>query len=334
VPDVSRHGNNAQRGRKRTASAVESRQNHRWKCTGQGGKRFAHEHTVPLPSEGVVLGYDAISVRRLTQPREGPASQLITQTPAVGSENAPISALGDVVQSPQATATRRPRRSKGLTAAAMLGGAVVFGWGGHWLNMMTAHVPKPPVTATHAIVEPKNHADVAGKVVTRSQSAPTAQRKRSGHGAGHEPEMTATNTARHSTPTAVGVEKQPARSSLPIASRRVPELDLPPRVAAPVEPFLAPTDVTESPRVVARVEPKVPTHLQHQDIDDVVVVRVLVSQVGQPSRVSVLRHSKFGVALDDAVIAAVTQWSFSPARKKGAPVSSWFNLGIPIRSNG
>jgi TonB family protein len=65
-------------------------------------------------------------------------------------------------------------------------------------------------------------------------------------------------------------------------------------------------------------------------LNDVVVVRVLVSQTGHPSVVSLLRRSKAGSALDEAVVAAVKQWTFSPARKRGEAVSCWFNVGVPI----
>ena len=44
--------------------------------------------------------------------------------------------------------------------------------------------------------------------------------------------------------------------------------------------------------------------------------------------------SKAGPPLDDAVIAAVNRWTFSPARKKGEAVSCWLNVGVPIRSSG
>ena len=63
---------------------------------------------------------------------------------------------------------------------------------------------------------------------------------------------------------------------------------------------------------------------------DVVVVRVLVSQNGHPFRVSLLRKSKLGRSLDDAVVEAVTQWTFSPAQKRGEPVSAWYNIGLPL----
>jgi TonB family protein len=78
------------------------------------------------------------------------------------------------------------------------------------------------------------------------------------------------------------------------------------------------------------VEPKLPADLRNRKVSDVVIVRILVSQSGHPARVNVLRRSKLGPSLDDAVVAAVSQWTFSPARKRGEAVSSWYNVGIPV----
>ena len=61
-----------------------------------------------------------------------------------------------------------------------------------------------------------------------------------------------------------------------------------------------------------------------------VVVRVLVSRTGHASSVSLLRGSTLGRSSDEAVIAAVTQWTFSPAKKQGEPVNCWFNIGVPL----
>ena len=99
---------------------------------------------------------------------------------------------------------------------------------------------------------------------------------------------------------------------------------------APIGRFFEPTDVDESPRVATRVEPQLPADLPGGPPNDIVVVRVLVSQSGHPFRVSLLRGSKLGRSLDDAVVAAVTQWTFSPARKRGEAVSSWYNIGVPL----
>jgi hypothetical protein len=93
-------------------------------------------------------------------------------------------------------------------------------------------------------------------------------------------------------------------------------------------PFFETTDVNESPQVSTRVKLQLPDDLRA--LNEIVVVRVLVSQSGHPSRVALLRKSKSGRRLDDAVIAAVNQLTFSPAKKRGEAVSCWFNLGVPI----
>jgi hypothetical protein len=106
----------------------------------------------------------------------------------------------------------------------------------------------------------------------------------------------------------------------------------PPRsieAAAPIGRFFEPSDVDESPRITTRVEPRLPADIPTR-LSDVVVVRVLVSQGGQPFRVSLLRKSRLGRSLDDAVVAAVTQWTFAPARKRGEAVSCWYNIGVPL----
>jgi TonB family protein len=103
--------------------------------------------------------------------------------------------------------------------------------------------------------------------------------------------------------------------------------------AAPQGPFYEPTQVNETPRVVTRVEPAVPDDLRSRARNEIVVIRMLVSQSGRPSRVSLLRRSKTGPRLDDAVIAAVNQWTFSPAKKRGEAVSCWFNMGVPVMAD-
>jgi TonB family protein len=98
----------------------------------------------------------------------------------------------------------------------------------------------------------------------------------------------------------------------------------------PISPFFQTTEVTESPRVATRVELQLPVELGARPLDEMVIVRVLVSQVGHPSRISLLRRSKTGARLDNAVIAAVNQWTFAPAKKRGEAVSCWFNFGVPV----
>lgn len=95
-------------------------------------------------------------------------------------------------------------------------------------------------------------------------------------------------------------------------------------------PFFESNQVNEPPRMTPHVEPRLPVELRNRSVKEIVVVRALVSQSGHPTRVSLLRRSKTGPQLDDVVLAAVNQWTFSPARKKGEPVSCWFNFAVPV----
>jgi len=95
-------------------------------------------------------------------------------------------------------------------------------------------------------------------------------------------------------------------------------------------PFFELNDVDRPPKVATRVDAALPESLQGQALNEIVVVRVLVSQTGRPALVSLLRHSKSGLALDEAVIAAVRQWTFTPAVKRGQNVSCFYHVGVTV----
>jgi TonB family protein len=122
----------------------------------------------------------------------------------------------------------------------------------------------------------------------------------------------------------------PAPAAAPSARDVVAAAPKPAAPEAPVGPFFETTDVNETPRVATRVEPRLPDELRARQINEIVIVRALVSQSGHPTRISVLRRSRTGPQLDNVVVAAVNQWTFTPARKKGEPVSCWFNFGVPV----
>jgi TonB family protein len=123
-----------------------------------------------------------------------------------------------------------------------------------------------------------------------------------------------------------------AETPAPVAVPEPPALtaEAPRSPAAPIGRVFQQHDVDESPQIATRVEPQLPGDLPVRPPNDVVVVRVLVSHTGHPSRVSLLRGSRLGRSSDDAVMAAVTQWTFSPARKKGEAVNCWYNIGVPL----
>jgi TonB family protein len=126
-----------------------------------------------------------------------------------------------------------------------------------------------------------------------------------------------------------------AEASVPVfvAPPPPPDVTSAPSPAAPSGQFFETTDVSESPEVTKRVEPQLPDELRNRRLSEILVVRVLVSQSGHPYRISLLRKSKTGPQLDKAVLAAVNQWTFSPAKRRGEAVSCWLNLGVPISAS-
>lgn len=134
----------------------------------------------------------------------------------------------------------------------------------------------------------------------------------------------------------------PAPEPVVVPVRDVPlPVQTPPAVSAvavPAAPALGPTfeaaQVDVRPRVESQVAASVPDHLRGRPIQDVVVLRVRVSTSGRPAEVQVLRRSAVDASLDGAAVAAVKQWRFSPARRRGESVNCWLNVGVPIRASG
>lgn len=205
-----------------------------------------------------------------------------------------------------------------------------------------------PAAAAVVATEPAKEVDVPAAALSRTVTPAPAPKET----APSKPKPAATaakpvasaKPARPAAPPPKPVRAQNARevaapapalaaAPLPVAAPPVREAvasPAPAEKATPVGPFFETKDVSEQPRVAARVEPRLPADLKGKNVHEIVIVRALVSQNGHPSRVSVLRKSKAGPQLDDVVVAAVNQWTFSPAKKKGEPVSCWFNFGVTV----
>ena len=223
---------------------------------------------------------------------------------------------------------RRGHRVAFAAAAVFLG---AIGVGAYWLR-----------THEQAVLVPAEQPTLVAKDLTAERQPPVKH---------VSTEATPAVQVRKSAtaPTPVSVRPKPAGPApAPIAAVPVPNLVTeapappppapevvaavsPPAPPAPASgPFFETTDVNEMPKVATRVEPLLPDELRARPVNEIVVVRVLVSQGGHPSRVNLLRRSKAGLRLDNAIIAAVNQWTFSPARKRGQAVSCWFNFGVPV----
>jgi len=131
------------------------------------------------------------------------------------------------------------------------------------------------------------------------------------------------------TPVPAPVVSAPQPVGEAVAAPAVPEPKSEP--ASPLGPFFELSQVDTPPQVASRVEPDLPEHLQTGPINEIVIARVLVSQTGHPVLVNVLRRSKAGAALDNAVVAAVKHWTFTPASKRGDAVSCFMQVAVPVR---
>ena len=184
--------------------------------------------------------------------------------------------------------------------------------------------PSVPCPSSSAAPAPKDPAPAKPKPVAPPKPPVRAAAKPAAKPAPKAP------TAPREAPAAAPLS---AAATVPAAAPPVREAaPAPAPDKSPLGPFFETKDVNEQPKVSARVEPRLPADLKARKVHEIVIVRALVSQSGHPSRVSVLRKSKTGPELDSVVVAAVNQWTFSPARKKGEPVSCWFNFGVQVGS--
>ncbi len=84
-----------------------------------------------------------------------------------------------------------------------------------------------------------------------------------------------------------------------------------------------------APTVVSRVEPDRTAEAIRNNISGFVVVVCEISKEGQAGNIKIAVPLGFG--LDEAAIAAVRQWRFSPAMKDGQAVVVTATLEIPFR---
>ena len=82
------------------------------------------------------------------------------------------------------------------------------------------------------------------------------------------------------------------------------------------------------PRVLSAAQPKYPSSARNAGIEGVVGVKMLVNANGKVEEASVVRSSG-NAALDEAAVAAVYKWRFSPAKDKfGQKAPCYVTQGI------
>jgi TonB family protein len=213
-------------------------------------------------------------------------------------------------------------------------------------NRPTEQLPSAPATnappaSAHATDQAKPQ--TAAPANSTAAATPSATAAPRAHAPARKPRAARAPTKPKVEPKTAAAP-QVVESALAIAPPLLPAVPTPPpavvaqpratvAVEAPTGRLFEAREVDEAPRVVSRVDPRLPANLAGHRENDVVVVRLLVSQSGHPFRVNLLRRSRLGAPADAAVIAAVQQWRFSPARNQGEAVACWFNVGVPLSAD-
>lgn len=73
-----------------------------------------------------------------------------------------------------------------------------------------------------------------------------------------------------------------------------------------------------APRILSKVEPEYSEEARKGKLQGSVLLSVVIDSTGAPTQIAILRP--LGMGLDEAAIAAVSQWKFSPGTKNGTPV--------------
>jgi TonB family protein len=279
--------------------------------------------------------------KTLAKPVEEPAHATADAVPSPAAPPRPARVLAPAFArkpaQPAASAGRTPSRAITTAAAAVV---VIAAVGFPVLTKLRAGAPPEPaavVAEAPAPAAPKPAAESAPAANVpapartepeRAAEPPRLAKSRpdrpKGRSAARKPQP------KIELPAPRPPEAAPAPAAVAVAQPVVEAPPPPPAPVAPVGPLFEMRDVHVPPKIVTRVEPVVPAGVPGP-VNEIVVVRVLVSQTGRPSMARLLRASKTGPAIDDAVIQAVHQWTFVPAQRRGGPVSCWYHVGVPVR---
>jgi TonB family protein len=91
-----------------------------------------------------------------------------------------------------------------------------------------------------------------------------------------------------------------------------------------------PEEVDEPPRLKRSVSPVYPPAALRERVRGLVLLRVLVSETGEPVEIRVLEPARDD--LTKAAVEAIRAWRFEPARKDGAAVRTWVTIRVPFEA--
>jgi protein TonB len=107
-----------------------------------------------------------------------------------------------------------------------------------------------------------------------------------------------------------------------------PQAEPPPGTGAAA--VVRPEEVDEPPRLKSSVNPVYPTAALRDRVRGLVLLRVLVSDTGEPLEIRVLEPARDD--LTEAAVEAIRVWRFEPARTSGAAVRTWVTIRVPFEA--
>lgn len=110
------------------------------------------------------------------------------------------------------------------------------------------------------------------------------------------------------------------------AARKAARAERTSRERAAAQPRVA----DHAPEPIARVQPKYPATAYRNHEEGSVLVRATVDAKGVPGEVTVVRRSG-SRDLDNAALAAVRQWHFSPAMENGKAIASAVEVPVDFK---
>ncbi len=89
--------------------------------------------------------------------------------------------------------------------------------------------------------------------------------------------------------------------------------------------------VDSVPTVVRSVEPVYPPMARTRKLEATIIVSALVSETGRVLEVRIMRGDSRNIGLNEAAIAAVRSWQFTPAMKDGQRVRTWMPVAVSFK---
>ncbi|HTO86657.1 MAG TPA: TonB family protein [Thermoanaerobaculia bacterium] len=252
-------------------------------------------------------------------------------SPAKPPEPSPPSKGVTPTTAPKFLAEPEPRRKAPLAVVGVL--LLAAAAGGTWFVISKRQAPLPPPLPTplptlspEPTATPESSPSTAAmsalqfKAEVSRRLAEEVKRLEEEAAKRREDAETARIAARAAT--AAAIPPTPTPTAVVVAQP-------PPEPTEPPPPTATPLPVQETPPAMLKIlKPVYPPVALKARIGGLVILRVLVSETGQPLQVEVLRGAPAG--LTEAAVAAVRKWTFTPARRGDTPVSAWMTVPIPF----